>query len=393
MQLEYTPLTSPPWYIVLPILFGLGIVVSVVRRSKWRYSEPFLIGIRWTVLIFSIYVIGMTAMGLSSRAAVPRFESAVNASPFDQLGTYYSPSAGWGIEGVGNGISRQRLRRFHWLFGGSVALILLAYIGTGMVRRSAARHPAAANVARTSPSPSTPGWLVVPALGLAVLGYLARPSLLPSTDHDLTRKSQALAEQQLHTEKVLREVRDGSTLAGPGAPPIPDWLKNGVVTSSQFLLSSGQFSSVQEAENQLLPHAAYLLQRAFQENHPWEGVWTVPLAEIRECVVDNVFIEQGDKTIGKFSGKIYRVHMRVDVSPRVCETFTSAWKSQIVRHRLEVLGVLLGWITCCLFVATLYFRRAAHPENFLGWWGQLKVSAVTLGLTAAAAWVLVDVVG
>lgn len=277
-------------------------------------------------------------------------------------------------------------------FGARGSSILLVVIGVAILIRLGRGIKLRTSAVAAPTSSRSAVWLIVPACCLGGLSYLALPALSSLEDHELPRKSEALKAQQLHTEKVLRELRDGSTTTSSNSTPIPDWLKNGVVTSSQFILSSGQFTSPQEAENQLLPHAAYLLQRAFQESHPWEGAWTVPSIEIRERVVDQIFVEKLSKTIGKFSGDLYRVHLRVDVSPGVCETFTSEWKSQIVRHRLEVLGVLLAWVTSFLVVATLYFRRASHPENFVGWWGQLKASTVTVGLTAAAAWVLVDVI-
>lgn len=281
---------------------------------------------------------------------------------------------------------------FAMLVISGVALLVLFFSGTSRLSGWAFGRPASAAAGSTSTIARTCGWLVVPVISLALLVALAQPALVPSADHELVRKAVAFGQQQEHTNKVWLDLMKSSAMPDAEVNNIPDWLQDRTLSSHQFLLSSGQYSTPQEAENELLPHAAFLLQRAFHESHRWQGPWVVPLTQVRERVVDKQFIEKRSKTIGKFSGDIYRLHMRVDVSPSICDTFTASWKSQIVAHRLQVLGVLFAWLACVFFAAAFYFRRAAHPENFVGWWGQFKISAVTIGMTAAAAWVLVDIV-
>ncbi len=391
--MQQTSVMYPSWLVLLVILLGLSSVSLAAMFLARKWSSGRLSN--WTVLLVAVAssLVAVSFLTFSVRGRYGRTtDIVVPAGPGVQvlrLNSEVRPSSRPSpiVFETDHGLIRVIIT--------VCGTFLLVFGSAAVLRRFRApltSIPPPASVQSGARESTAYGWLVVPAMSIVVLGYLARPALLPSADSDLHRQSAAFAEQQTHTEKVLRELLESSASTGSDRQQVPDWLKNRLLNNGQFLLSSGQYSSEQEAENELLPHAAYLLQRAFQETHPWEGTWTVPMSQVRERVIENRFVEQRPITTGKFTGQICRVHMRVDVSPAVCETFTTAWKTQIVQHRLQVLGVLFAWLTSMFFAATFYFRRAAHPENVSGWWSQLKMSAVTLSLTAAAAWVLVDVI-
>ncbi len=188
-------------------------------------------------------------------------------------------------------------------------------------------------------------------------------------------------------DKAVRDLVESSTTPGGEVPNIPVWIKNKPQGRNSYLLSSGQYSTPQEAENELLPIAADLLQRAFHEQHPWQGPWKVPLAQVRERVAEQQFFEQRKVISGN---KMYGLHMLVNVAPEVCEAFTESWRSQIVERRLQVFGVLLAWLTCILLLGRAYFWSLTLPGNSHHWASFLKASVMTIGLTALAGWVLVD---
>lgn len=227
-------------------------------------------------------------------------------------------------------------------------------------------------------------WLIVPLTCLIVLGGTVFQALVTFAPPQYERTSQEIAFRQERMDKVLREL----TAPESEALNVPDWLKNCKTSNEQILLTSDQFSSRQEAEDQLLPFAAVLLQKAFHQHHPWEGNWNVPLAQIRERVVLQQFVDRRPKTIGKFSGDMYRLHMLINVSPSISETFTEGWKAQIVQRRLVIFGVLIGWLAVMFLLGTYYFRQGTHPENYLGWIANLSMSLVTVGVTAAGIWLL-----
>lgn len=241
------------------------------------------------------------------------------------------------------------------------------------------------------------GWLAVPLLGLGAVGWSAYPALIPPTRPETAPFTHVLNDTLTEKFRLMRknyaELKEKANQPGNDSLIVPDWILNPQVSREQILLSSELYSSHQEAEAELLPIAAYLLQRAFQEHHPWQGDWKVPLAQVRERVVQKQFLESRPKTIGKFSGEIHRLYMLINVSPSICEVFTEEWRTQIVQKRLVVLGVITGWITLMLLVCSFYFKRGTHPENAIGWHGHLQMTAATVVLTGVAMWLLMTQTG
>lgn len=233
------------------------------------------------------------------------------------------------------------------------------------------------------------GWLIVPVLCLAVLGTLAAPKLVPDlTTANWTQPAISVSQQE-RMDKVVLDLIEGSSSTSTDAQSIPDWIKQKSSDQNLRLLSSGQYSTRQEAEDELLPIAADLLQRAFHKHHPWQGAWNVPLAQVRDHVVSQQFVERRNVTSGDKTFEMFRLHILVNTAPEVCETFTAAWKSQIVEQRLKVLGLLLAWLSCVFLLGSAYYRSLALPGLAHQWAGTIKVSVLTIGVTALAAWVLV----
>lgn len=250
-----------------------------------------------------------------------------------------------------------------------------------------------ATTAAPSPRPTNGksgfGWLIVPVLCLAVLGTLAAPKLVPDlTTANWTQPAISVSQQE-RMDKVVLDLIEGSSSTSPDAQSIPDWIKQKSSDQNLRLLSSGQYSTRQEAEDELLPIAADLLQRAFHKHHPWQGAWNVPLAQVRDHVASQQFVERRNVTSGDKTFEMYRLHILVNTAPEVCETFTAAWKSQIVEQRLKVFGVLLAWLCCVFMLGSVYYRSLAFPGLAHQWAGTIKVSVLTIGVTALAAWVLV----
>ncbi len=374
--------------LVLLVLLGLGFLLAFVLLSRSRV-KPLGLSLAQSMgglLVCGGFFMAFTMEGYSLDApgsAVPASATAYGGSAATPIHTSHSAA--------------DFVLRWDWLpniEAGPWAVLIMLVVGVFLISRFqfSAQRSVAVELPQTEP-PFNYGWLILPVSCLAGLGYLAMPAFRPAPRLDTARVDQQFFTRQQRMEKVLRETIDGSGRPGDEIQNIPDWLKNRSTTNDQILLTSEQFSTRKEAEDELLPFAAHLLQRTFHETHPWQGAWNVPLAQVRERVVAQQFYEQRKMTTGKFSGEIYRLHMLVNVSPSVAETFTENWKSQIVEHRLQVLGVLFGWLTCVLFTGSVFYRRAAHPENSLGWVHHLKLSGVTVGLTAAAAWVLMTQVG
>lgn len=230
------------------------------------------------------------------------------------------------------------------------------------------------------------GWLIVPVICLGILGTLAAPRLVPDLTTANWTQPAISASQQERMDKAVRDLIEGSSSSSTDAQSIPDWIKQKSADQNLRLLSSGQYSTRQEAEDELLPVAADLLQRAFHKHHPWQGTWNVPLAQVRDHVASQQFVERRNVTSSDKTFEMYRLHILVNTAPEVCETFTAAWKSQIVEQRLKVFGVLLAWLCCVFMLGSVYYRSLALPGLAHQWAGFIKVSVLTIGVTALAGW-------
>lgn len=232
------------------------------------------------------------------------------------------------------------------------------------------------------------GWMIVPIVCLVGLVALVAPRMISETRPAIWTQPAISTSQREKMDKAVRDLSEVSSGPGAEVQNIPDWIRQQSQRKDQYLLSSGQYSTRQEAEDELLPIAADLLQRAFHENHPWQGEWNVPLAQVRERVADQQFVERRNVSSGSKTFEMYRLHMLVNVTPEVCETFTESWKSQIVERRLKLFGVLLAWLSCVLLLGSVYYRSLAIPGAAQHWGGAIKVSVLTIVVTAVAAWVL-----
>lgn len=232
------------------------------------------------------------------------------------------------------------------------------------------------------------GWLLVPAVCLGGLSCVAGPSFFPQPNARFETIPAISVSTQARMDKSVRDLLQSAAKPDGEGQKIPDWIKQqSPLQRASHLLSSGQYSTRQEAEEELLPIAADLLQRAFHQHHPWEGAWTVPLAQVRERVADQQYFEQSAVISGN---KMYRLHMLVNVSREVCDSFTQSWTSQIVERRLKIFGVLLAWLTCVLMLGRAYFWSLTIPGNSDYWGSFLKASLLTVGLTVLAGWVLLE---
>lgn len=272
-------------------------------------------------------------------------------------------------------------------FGGRTLLILALLTGGILTWIRPRQRTAVAAIPAPNVRSSYP-WLVVPALCLAGLGTLAAPFLHPPLYSHLDDVPAIFPDIQERMDKAVQELITSRSQPDSENKNIPRWIEDRTSTPNQQLLSSGRYSSQQEAEDELVPIAADLLQRAFHTQYPWQGDWKVPLAQVRERVMNQRFVEVLNKEIGTY--KLYRLHVLVNVSPEICATFVDPWKTQIVERRLQVLGVLLGWLSSVLLMGSVFFRSLTNPGAAAYYWASaLKASILTVGLTAAAGWVLV----
>jgi hypothetical protein len=278
----------------------------------------------------------------------------------------------------------------------TITLLIVLILVLGFVFSSSRHSPShtsrqSDDLVNTTASSLRWSWLIIPLICFLFLGYRVVESLTPSPLQSLADELLDFPQRHERMLKTAREFVNSQPSSEIGAVAAKEWITDGAtgeLEANRLILVSGQFSSVSEAETELMPIVANLAKRSFHQEHPWQGDWTVPLATVRERVVENEFIDRKARTIGNFSGDLFRLYMLVNLSPDVLSSFESEWKSQIVERRLARFGLMLGWIVSQLFVGWAYFRcQGGNPHPGRWRWKVLAI-LISIGLTACADYVL-----
>jgi hypothetical protein len=140
----------------------------------------------------------------------------------------------------------------------------------------------------------------------------------------------------------------------------PDWAgrepvlgKDGVLVA----LSSQRFATIGEAEEQVTAQAVECVKKFYRDEYPLPGQWTVPVSVIDQTALSAMVGEMYDQDFGNgVTGKMYRAHLRLNLSPTLQDALHASWHDQVVAHRLKELGGILGLATLALATCAGYFR-------------------------------------
>jgi len=166
----------------------------------------------------------------------------------------------------------------------------------------------------------------------------------------------------------------------------PDWARKGPVPDDKGILvslSSQRFATLDEAQQQVTRLAVGYVKNFYASEHPARGEWNVPVSVIDQYAVNTIVGQQIEKDFGK----MYLVHLRLNLNDRLRGSLQETWRGQIVTQRLWMLGGGVGLMTLLLGTTAGYFRL----DNLTGgkYRGRLKLAAVSLvsaaGLVAGAA--------
>jgi hypothetical protein len=172
---------------------------------------------------------------------------------------------------------------------------------------------------------------------------------------------------------------------------LPSWVTQGIYQHGDKMLtvvSSQQFETVQEALNQALETAAKLVTFEFHVRHRGASGWSVPKNVIQSTAVQNRYDEQIERRLSTSDTpfQVHRVHLQVELSPRVYEAIRTVWQGETVDQRLNGLSVFGGLLTLVFGVAAVYLRLDDRTSG--AYRGRLRFAAVALilgaGLVSAA---------
>jgi hypothetical protein len=182
---------------------------------------------------------------------------------------------------------------------------------------------------------------------------------------------------------------------------LPEWVRNASQSTtfsshklsstvggddSKVVLSSQRFATIEDAKKQVIDVAVEQVRDAFHRTHPYRGQWELPADLVDAEVVKHRYVEEIEHDFGSFTGRMYRVHLQLDLDSSTGGPIYRSWRDQVVERRLWLLGSLLGLVTLVLGTTTAYLRLDTMTQG--QYRSRLRLAAtllITAGGFAAAA--------
>ena len=196
------------------------------------------------------------------------------------------------------------------------------------------------------------------------------------------------AEPPRPVEYIHAEVEDEPARELPD--PVRTWSEYSVGgddhenPTNVFVLSSKQYATVDEAEEQVRSAAIGKIREDFHRRHGDQGHWTIPPALVQDAIRHR-HVEPITHTTGTVDFEVYRVHTQVVIDPPLRAELHNVWREQISQRRLWTLGCLLGFVTLIIGAGAAYLRLDLLTQG--AYRRRLKLATVALiaagGLAAA----------
>ncbi len=204
------------------------------------------------------------------------------------------------------------------------------------------------------------------------------------TDSLVANSAGAIELSNKPTSDGLLKVLETSTCE-------PDWVGKDPVPNDKGVLvslSSQRFATLHEAEQQLTSQVVSYIKEFYRDEYPLSGDWTVPVSLIERHAIRHLVGETKDTDFGNgIHGTMYRAHLQLELNSALRQGLHDSWKSQLVTHRLTVLGSMLGLVTLMLATSAGYFRL----DEFTGGLYRRRLKFAAASLIAAGsliAWVI-----
>jgi hypothetical protein len=251
------------------------------------------------------------------------------------------------------------------------------------------------------------GTSILPASGLRFineLGWLSAPAVVIATfvgmsifHHAATGREESRSRTVIvppgHQVPVVskpvasRPANTGATLVS--AKTIshrPKWVDQqnvGDGTTERVVLASQQYTTQEEAEQQLFAEASELLMSDLQKLRPGTERpknWAPTEDAIKRFMVKQRYVEAADHDFGNFSHPMYRVWWQTELSPEVRTEFLPEWRQGITIHRIRRVGIVASSLVLAASLIAIYRRLDVLTH------GTRRLGLAMGGLAAIAAW-------
>lgn len=187
---------------------------------------------------------------------------------------------------------------------------------------------------------------------------------VPNTE---PRPGVVVPEAESGPQAVLPEI--GSSVIA--RTPLPEWVSQPVTVQDDTTLvvvSSGQYTSEEDADRKAMDAAADRVTRYLWEKHPELSGWHANSSHVENYVYQRA-VETQIRDFGSIQAPMYRVHLQVAVSPELVARTRDDWRKATVEQRMRLMLGGIGALTVVLGGASVFLRRrpravrAAEPSH------------------------------
>lgn len=272
----------------------------------------------------------------------------------------------------------------------SMLLLILglgAFIGAAYRRRVANRTPTVSNWRLVNEL----GWLSAPAV--VILTFATMSTFHPSATGREGTGSQTVATpivSQIPVNTRPTSVRPAehrtSLASAKSLSQRPKWLDQQITSdgvSERIILASQQYTTQEEAEQQLYAEASELLMKDLQKLRPGTERpknWVPTQDSIKRIMVKQRYVEAVDRDFGNFSHPMYRVWWQTELSPEVRTEFLPEWRRGITHNRIRRVGIVASSLVLAASLVAIYRRVNVLTQ------GTRRPALLVASMAAIAVW-------
>lgn len=268
------------------------------------------------------------------------------------------------------------------------ALLILAWGGglavAILIRRRIAAQRAAGQVAAKTPYLAEVSWLAAPLVVAGTFAGIAGFDDITTSRDAVVPKPVPVSTRMVGTGAIVPVPTDDRTIvvSDTKLAQRPDWVDQRSVSDGvveRIVLASEQYTTQQEAEQQLSVNATELLLDDLQKLRPGTArpaKWHPADADIRRLMVKQRYVEAIDRDFGNFFHPMYRVWWQVELSPEVRTEFLPGWRHSQTVTRVRRVGIVTASAVLLVSLLAAYRRldvltRTARRPMLIGMSGSV----------------------
>lgn len=268
-----------------------------------------------------------------------------------------------------------------------ITLTLGAVIGVACRRRIGARTLPVSSLRIINEL----GWLSAPAVVIATFAGMSIFHHVATGREEIRSRTVTTPpgyQVPISTKPVASQTANGGTklVSGKAFSHRPKWVDQqhaGDGITERFVLASQQYTTQEEAEQQLFAEASELLMKDLQKLRPGTERpknWAPTEDAIKRFMVKQRYVEAAEHDFGNFSHPMYRVWWQTELSPEVRTEFLPEWRQGITVHRIRRVGVVTSSLVLAASLIAICRRLDVLTQ------GTRRLGLAAGGLAAVAAW-------